>query len=328
MLRFTREHTGKQPFELDIEGLDALADAALVRKALDALALKQNGQAAAASTVRRKRAIFSGVLRYAVELRLLYSHPLDQLSWTAPKTADEVDRRVVVNPGQARALLAAVRIRAPELEAFYGCLYYAALRPEEALHLREDEYKRPTTAGGWGWFHLTGATVAVGRGWSDAEGTIERRGLKHRAATATRDVPVAPPLAALLNRHIETYEPGPYGRLFVTRRGPGGRYVPTAGQSIPNNTYTREWRLAREAALTPVQVRSPLGRVPCNLRHAAVSLWLNAGVPATQVAEWAGHSVHVLLKVYAKCIDDQEEAARCRIEAALNLDPPADPARP
>ena len=38
----------------------------------------------------------------------------------------------------------------------------------------------------------------------------------------------------------------------------------------------------------------------------------------TQVAEWAGHSVHVLIKVYAKCIDGQEEAAQCRIEAALN----------
>ena len=42
------------------------------------------------------------------------------------------------------------------------------------------------------------------------------------------------------------------------------------------------------------------------------------GVPATQVAEWAGHSVHVLLKVYAKCIEGQDEAARRRIEEALD----------
>ena len=52
---------------------------------------------------------------------------------------------------------------------------------------------------------------------------------------------------------------------------------------------------------------------------SAVSLWLNAGVPATQVAEWAGHSVHVLLKVYAKWIDGQDESARRRVEAALNM---------
>ena len=43
--------------------------------------------------------------------------------------------------------------------------------------------------------------------------------------------------------------------------------------------------------------------------HAAVSLWLNAGVPATEVARRAGHGVAVLLTVYAHCIDGQAEAA-------------------
>lgn len=64
---------------------------------------------------------------------------------------------------------------------------------------------------------------------------------------------------------------------------------------------------------------SPLAKVPHHLRHAAVPLWLNGCVPATQVAEWAGHSLHVLLKVYAKCIDGQEEASLLRILAALKL---------
>jgi hypothetical protein len=54
-----------------------------------------------------------------------------------------------------------------------------------------------------------------------------------------------------------------------------------------------------------------------------VSLWLNAGVPATQVAEWAGHSVHDLMRVYASCVYGQDEAARRRIEAALAMDDPA-----
>ena len=44
---------------------------------------------------------------------------------------------------------------------------------------------------------------------------------------------------------------------------------------------------------------------------------MNAGVPPTQVAEWAGHSVNVLLRVYAKCVYGQDEVARQRIEAAL-----------
>jgi hypothetical protein len=53
--------------------------------------------------------------------------------------------------------------------------------------------------------------------------------------------------------------------------------------------------------------------------HAAVSTWLNAGVPAPQLAERAGHSVRVLLEVYAKCIDGEQEAARQRIESVLGI---------
>jgi integrase len=87
--------------------------------------------------------------------------------------------------------------------------------------------------------------------------------------------------------------------------------------SIPSNAYGKAWRDAREATLTPVQLRSPLARRPYDLRHAAVSLWLNAGVPATQAAEWAGHSVHLLMRVYAKCVYGQDEAARRRVAAAL-----------
>ena len=68
-----------------------------------------------------------------------------------------------------------------------------------------------------------------------------------------------------------------------------------------------------------MQVASPLGRRPYDLRHACLSTWLNAGVPAAQVADWAGHGVEVLLRVYAKCLDGQEEAARTRIEAALGV---------
>ena len=60
-----------------------------------------------------------------------------------------------------------------------------------------------------------------------------------------------------------------------------------------------------------------MAKRPYDLRHAAVSTGLSAGVPPTQIAEWAGHSVEVLLRVYAKCIDGQDDVARQRIEDAL-----------
>jgi integrase len=59
-----------------------------------------------------------------------------------------------------------------------------------------------------------------------------------------------------------------------------------------------------------------MGR-PYDLRHAAVSTWLNAGVPAAQVADWAGHSTDVLLRVYVKCIVGQQGEAKRRIEDAM-----------
>jgi hypothetical protein len=44
------------------------------------------------------------------------------------------------------------------------------------------------------------------------------------------------------------------------------------------------------------------------------------GVYPTQAAEWAGHSVDVLLRIYAKCVVGQDELAKHRISEALRED--------
>lgn len=54
---------------------------------------------------------------------------------------------------------------------------------------------------------------------------------------------------------------------------------------------------------------------------ACVSTWLAAGVPSTQCAEWAGHSVAVLHQIYAKVISGLEAANHRRIEEALGWEP-------
>ena len=51
-----------------------------------------------------------------------------------------------------------------------------------------------------------------------------------------------------------------------------------------------------------------------------LSTWLNGGVYPTQVAEWAGHGVDVLLRIYAKCVVGQDEVAKRRISEALRQD--------
>ena len=122
----------------------------------------------------------------------------------------------------------------------------------------------------------------------------------------------------MLRRHLETFECGVGGRLFVTRIGRAGVPVsPPYVNPVPMNTVYRAWQRARAAALTPEQNASALARRPYDLRHACLSTWLNAGVPPARVARWAGHTVEVLLRVYANCVDGDDEVALRRIEAAL-----------
>jgi integrase len=96
-----------------------------------------------------------------------------------------------------------------------------------------------------------------------------------------------------------------------------GSSRPPRGGILQDSAYGEVWTEARKEALTPAQCRSPLGRRPYDLRHAAVSLWLNCGMSATEVARHAGHGVAVLLKIYAHYIDGQADAANKRITDAL-----------
>lgn len=148
----------------------------------------------------------------------------------------------------------------------------------------------------------------VGKYWTDSGTNRDKRQLKQRAKGETRTVPCPPELTALLHEHITTYGTAAGGRLFVGERNK---------QELPVNTINRVWRWTREAIFMPEVAASPLARTPYDLRHAAVSTWLNGGLPPTQVAEWAGHSVEILLQVYAKCLDGGEAAMRQRLQTAL-----------
>ena len=278
----------------------ALEDPDTVRAVLRACARRMDGKPAAATTTRRKRAVFANALGYAVERRLLPASPLGQIQWKASEVAETVDRRSVANPAQARRLLKSVRGQGPRgehMEAFFGCLYYAALRPAEAVALREADCVLPKR--GWGRIDLAASQPCAGTGWTDDGTSREERGLKHRAAGETRSIPIPPVLVKMLRAHTARYGTSPDGHLFRTARG----------GPLNDTGWGEVWQRARPVALTPAQQASPLARRPYDLRHAAVSLWLNAGVPATEVARRAGHGVAVLLKVYANCIDGQAAAA-------------------
>lgn len=106
-----------------------------------------------------------------------------------------------------------------------------------------------------------------------------------------RHVPSPPPLTRILHDHLT--------------------------RDLAESTIVRVWDKARKASFSEEEYESLLARRPYDLRHACVFTWLAAGVPSTQCAEWAGHSVAVLHQIYAKVIAGLEAAAHERIEQAL-----------
>lgn len=113
---------------------------------------KLDGTAYAPTVARKTRSILSSVLDYAVERKSLESNPLSTVKWTSMPTGNRaVDPRAVPNPIQARTLLAAVRTvkrSGARLEAFFGAMYFAALRPEEVVALQASNLRLPKK--GWG----------------------------------------------------------------------------------------------------------------------------------------------------------------------------------
>jgi integrase len=196
--------------------------------------------------------------------------------------------------------------------AFFGCLYFAGLRPEEAVSLNKrnlslpsmvwneetEEWEFPSGVDGWGELHLEEVEPYAGKDWTDSGRNRDKRlQLKQRAVGEGRTVPCPPELTKLLHEHTRKFGTAADGRLFVGERNE---------EELPKLTIVRAWQRAREVVFTPY-----------DLRHSAVSTWLNGGVPAVTVAEWAGHSVEVLLKIYAKCLDGEAALMRQRVQAAL-----------
>jgi len=207
--------------------------------------------------------------------------------------------------------------RGERMVAFFGCMYYAALRPEEAVDLRRDNLT-DLPDDGWGEMLLTHSEPRSGTSWTDNRRARQRRELKHRAPGETRTVPIHPELVILLRDHLKRHGTGPGGRIFIGPRG----------GILTDRAYLAVFHQARAAAFTGPEAASLLARRPYDLRHAAVSTWLNARVAPPQVADWAGHSVHVLLRVYAKCISGQQDEAKRRILEATQPGAASDKAGP
>jgi integrase len=294
--------------ERNTHNVSKLADPEILRPVLAAIGLRLDGKPAAPSVVNRQRKVFSASLWYAVELKLLQDNPIPALKRTPVRVSQAIDKRSVANPVQVRTLLSAVEDGpcGDRLVAFFACIYFAGLRPEEAVGLGKHNLALP--AAGWGEIHLDGAEPYAGSDWTDDGGNRDRRRqLKQREVGEGRTVPCPPELTALLHKHIQRFGFGPDGRLFVGERNK---------TELPKGTINRAWRQARQAVFSPEVYASPLAARPYDLRHACISLWIVAGVDPATAAKWAGQSIEILFRTYAAWLSGQEKALRKNIEDA------------
>ena len=195
-------------------------------------------------------------------------------SWTPPQAPDDaIDPRCVGSPALITEMLTACSYvghrQGPRFAAFYGCMYYAMMRPAEVAALTRDDCHLPEH--GWGRLTFTDSSTAAGKAVTDDGQVHEHRRLKgrtkgrpasgRRARRPARQVPVPPELVTLLRDHLKGYGTGPDGRLFRSE----------AGNPLQPSTWWRIWQKARAFGLTPAQQATPLLQRPYDLRHSGVT---------------------------------------------------------
>ena len=131
--------------------VSAFENDAVVCDVLDALAVNLDGAQAAAEYFSRRRRVLHRVLGYAVRKQRLEKNPVSKgnlpESWTPPQAPDDaIDPRCVGSPALITEMLAACsyvgRGQGPRFVAFYGCMYYAMMRPAEVAALTRDGCQR------------------------------------------------------------------------------------------------------------------------------------------------------------------------------------------
>ncbi|MEU8640380.1 MULTISPECIES: site-specific integrase [unclassified Streptomyces] len=292
--------------------LSALGDPKVLRDVQYRLSFKLDNTPAAGETYKRRRRGFNTAMEYAIECGYLEANPLAGVKRSGSARGDVVDPRVLVNTAQGTQLLTAVsyvgsvhRNRGRRLVAFFACQLYAAMRPAEAVGLRERDCYLPEN--GWGTLTLKETRPVSGKKWTDSGKRHDRRGLKSREVKADRPVPIPPLLVAMLREHIREFGAAKDGRVFSNERG----------EVLGTSSYWRVWQESRPIALPPDKVDSPLAHRPYDLRHTCITNWLNAGVPVAEVARRAGNSPEVIHRRYEGCIDGHEEVNNKKIEKAM-----------
>ena len=262
--------------------LGGMRVSALTRNDVQDLADRLVADGLDASTVRNALMPLRAVCRRAMQRGEIAVNPTTGVEVPVPRGR----RDRVVNPSEARALLAAL----PERDrAIWATALYAGLRLGELRALRWVDVDRDV------------GVVHVVRSWDPKEGPVAP---KSRAGRRT--VPNATPLRRLLiEQRLRTG-----GEGLVFGRTPERPFQPT---SVSGRAPTA-WR---RAGLVPITMHEA--------RHTAASLMIAAGLNAKTVSQYLGHSsITITFDRYGHLLPGGTQAAREQLDRLL--DATAEPA--
>jgi integrase len=280
-------------------------DTAHLDRALTAVTTKLDGSPMSREVARRRRTTLNAVLRAACRRHLIDHNPLETSEWKLPTRNVAVDISTVPSYRDVMEIVdhvARLKTNGARYAALFAGVGIAGMRPSEAIALLAADVDLPNE--GWGLAVLRGAFTSPGTRFTSTGAVVENKELKQRPPDATRDVPLAPDLVQRLRRHMKRWPPV-NGRVFAN----------TAGRAPTTTNYGPVWVRAR-SKLWPGEHR--LGKTTVyDLRHSAATMMLRAGVPPAEVARRLGHSVDVLMRVYAGVFDDERQRSNELIDRAV-----------
>jgi integrase len=285
--------------------LDAITPADL-EQVLVTITTRLDGKPTAASVSRRRRNVVGAVLRAAVRRDFIERNPIDRVEWRTPARDMTVDVATVPSTADVLRLVdhvASLRPDTARYAALFACIGLAGMRPSEAISLRRRDLDLPEA--GWGHARVGSATTDVGARYTDDGQRTERKGLKHRASGAVRDVPLPPPLVERLRHHCDRWQLETADALFTTKEG----------SPMTPSGYWAIWQRARSVVWGDDPALATA--TAYDLRHSAATMMLRAGAPPAEVALRLGHSIDVLLRVYAGVLSDDRQRTNELIDLEL-----------
>jgi len=268
-------------------------------------ALDGTARILAPTSLARTRAVVRAVFTAARKRRLLDWDPWDAVEWTMNADEEQIDPDLVADQVQVLDLAQACGAFDPRYECFVLVQGFCGLRPGEAREVRRRDFD----------LEAVPAVVTVRGSHSDvperffAPGEKRQRPLKGRGSRARRSIPIPADLVPRFRAHIEHYvQRRPDSLVFTT---PGGARI------HPSNFNRDVWAPARNRVFEEGSSLRALRRH--DLRHAAITSWLNAGVTLKTAQRWSGHrTASVLLNTYLGVMRDDLDTSVARVEEALS----------